>query len=452
MARFGRDRHLSRTRGAQQPARASPARGRAQAARSLRHLHGEPPAVRRVLRRGRAIGALLHLRQFVSDRAGELAYIVNNSLSKVLITSQAKRDVALAALADCPRVELCLIVDGPGEGTRVRNLDEATAEFPATPDRRRVARRGDALLVRHDRAGRRACCVRCPISRPPQPLSSLAARLNALAVSRGPDLSFARAALPFGAVGRRQRDDQARRDGHRHGTVRRGALPAARRAHRVTHTQLVPTMFSRMLKLPEDARRAYDLSSLEVAIHAAAPCPVPVKRAMIDWWGPIILEYYGATEGIGMTFCDSAEWLAHPGTVGKAVFGELHVLDDAMREVPAGRDRQALVQDRLAVRIFQRSGQDRRGEFARPHDEHGRRHRLCRRGGLRLSHRPRGVHDHLRRRQHLSAGMREPARHPSQGRRRRRVRRAQRGDGRGGQGGRATDAGLRDRGRRWRPS
>ena len=147
---------------------------------------------------------------------------------------------------------------------------------------------------------------------------------------------------------------------------------------RVTHTQLVPTMFSRMLKLPEAVRRRYDLSSLEVAIHAAAPCPVPVKRAMIDWWGPIILEYYGATEGMGMTLCDSAEWLAHPGTVGKTVFGELHVLDEEMREVPTGADRQAVVQDRFAVRIFQRSGQDRRGEFARPHDEHGRRHRLCR--------------------------------------------------------------------------
>ena len=96
-------------------------------------------------------------------------------------------------------------------------------------------------------------------------------------------------------------------------------------------------MFSRMLKLPEAARRAYDLSSLEVAIHAAAPCPVPVKRAMIDWWGPIILEYYRATEAMGMTVCDSAEWLAHPGTVGKSVFGEIHVLDDAMREVPTGQ-------------------------------------------------------------------------------------------------------------------
>jgi long-chain acyl-CoA synthetase len=105
---------------------------------------------------------------------------------------------------------------------------------------------------------------------------------------------------------------------------------------RVTHTQLVPTMFSRMLKLPESVRRRYDLSSLEVAIHAAAPCPVPVKEAMIEWWGPIILEYYSATEGMGLALCDSAEWLAHKGTVGRTALGELHILDDAMREVPTG--------------------------------------------------------------------------------------------------------------------
>jgi long-chain acyl-CoA synthetase len=95
-------------------------------------------------------------------------------------------------------------------------------------------------------------------------------------------------------------------------------------------------MFSRMLKLPPDVRARYDLSSLRYVLHGAAPCPIPVKQAMIDWWGPIILEYYSATEAMGMTVCDSAEWLAHPGTVGKSVFGELHVLDDAMREVPPG--------------------------------------------------------------------------------------------------------------------
>ena len=80
-------------------------------------------------------------------------------------------------------------------------------------------------------------------------------------------------------------------------------------------------MFSRLLRLPDDVRARYDVSSLECIVHAAAPCPVHVKRAMIDWLGPIITEYYAATEGIGATFCDTAQWLAHPGTVGPAHLG-----------------------------------------------------------------------------------------------------------------------------------
>ena len=106
--------------------------------------------------------------------------------------------------------------------------------------------------------------------------------------------------------------------------------------YQVTRTQLVPTMFSRMLKLPEATRAGYDLSSLEIAIHAAAPCPIQVKNAMIDWWGPIIYEYYGATEGLGFTYCDSVEWLAHPGTVGRVLLGELHILDDDSNECTNG--------------------------------------------------------------------------------------------------------------------
>jgi long-chain acyl-CoA synthetase len=108
------------------------------------------------------------------------------------------------------------------------------------------------------------------------------------------------------------------------------------RRYRVTHSQVVPTMFSRLLKLPDDVRAAADVSSLEVIIHAAAPCPVPVKQAMISWWGPILVEYYGATEANGFTFCDSNEWLAHPGTVGQPILGEVLVLDDDGNSCPTG--------------------------------------------------------------------------------------------------------------------
>jgi long-chain acyl-CoA synthetase len=95
-------------------------------------------------------------------------------------------------------------------------------------------------------------------------------------------------------------------------------------------------MFSRMLKLPGEVRRRHDLSSLEIAIHAAAPCPAQVKEQMIEWWGPIIHEYYGATEGLGFTACDSAEWLAHRGSVGRVLLGDLHILDDAMQPCAKG--------------------------------------------------------------------------------------------------------------------
>ncbi|QCK86803.1 acyl-CoA synthetase [Phreatobacter aquaticus] len=106
--------------------------------------------------------------------------------------------------------------------------------------------------------------------------------------------------------------------------------------HRITHTQVVPTMFVRILKLPEDARQRYDMSSLEVAFHAAAPCPIPVKERMIEWWGPIISEYYAGTEGCGLTFCNSQEWLEHRGTVGKALAGKLRIVDDEGELVPTG--------------------------------------------------------------------------------------------------------------------
>lgn len=105
---------------------------------------------------------------------------------------------------------------------------------------------------------------------------------------------------------------------------------------RVTHSQWVPTMFVRMLDLPEAERRSYDLSSLRVAIHAAAPCPVHVKRAIIDWFGPVVYEYYGGSETVGLTAIDSADWLAHPGSVGRAILGQLHIVGDDGKELGVG--------------------------------------------------------------------------------------------------------------------
>jgi len=106
--------------------------------------------------------------------------------------------------------------------------------------------------------------------------------------------------------------------------------------YRVTHAQFVPTHFVRMLQLPVDVRAKYDVSSLRMVVHAAAPCPVDVKQQMIDWFGPVIYEYYSLSEGGGFTFVGPHEWLAHKGTVGRSVAGPIHVVDDAGNALPPG--------------------------------------------------------------------------------------------------------------------
>ncbi|OBI21488.1 acyl-CoA synthetase [Mycobacterium sp. E2327] len=111
---------------------------------------------------------------------------------------------------------------------------------------------------------------------------------------------------------------------------------AAIQKYRVSVTQMVPTMFVRMLQLPDEVRGAYDVSSLRMAVHAAAPCPPDVKDAMIDWWGPILVEYYGATEQHGTTVITTAEWQNKRGSVGKAALGVLHICDDDGTELPLG--------------------------------------------------------------------------------------------------------------------
>ncbi|MEJ5975678.1 AMP-binding protein [Novosphingobium sp. PS1R-30] len=114
-----------------------------------------------------------------------------------------------------------------------------------------------------------------------------------------------------------------------------GVLAAIER-YGVTAAQFVPTMFVRMLALPDAVRAGYDLSTLQIAIHAAAPCPVEIKRQMIAWLGPIILEYYGSTEGVGATAISAEEWLCKPGSVGRSSLGPIHICDEEGEELPAG--------------------------------------------------------------------------------------------------------------------
>ena len=157
-----------------------------------------------------------------------------------------------------------------------------------------------------------------------------------LARPRG-DLSEPRAAVPHRAVGVVDDDSGAGIT-----TVvmdkfdAEGCLDAIQR-HGVTHGQFVPVMFTRMLKLPESVRNSYDVSSLKRVMHAAAPCPVEIKKQMIDWWGPIVDEYYASSEAIGSTLITADEWLAHPGSVGRSMMTPLHILDEDGNELPPGR-------------------------------------------------------------------------------------------------------------------
>jgi long-chain acyl-CoA synthetase len=265
----------------------------------------------------------------------ELAYIVNNSQSKVLIVSQDTRATALKALEQCPKVEIVLVVNGPGDGKRVLSLDEATAGLPATPIADESL--GTAMLYSSGTTGRPKGIVRPLAEQPPGQQLPMFDFIQKLWRYREGLVYLSPAPLyhsaPQAAINLVIRCGGTAIIMERFDPERYLQLVEK---YRPTHSQLVPTMFSRMLKLPEATRDKYDVSSLEVAIHAAAPCPVQVKEQMIAWWGPIIHEYYGATEGLGFTACDTAEWLAHKGTVGRVLLGELHVLDEEMRPTPKG--------------------------------------------------------------------------------------------------------------------
>ena len=267
--------------------------------------------------------------------AEEVAYILQNSESQVLITSAALRDVALAAMAEAPNVKLGLIVDPTGDDGGLLSYEEAVAAFPAT----RIAdeKLGAAMLYSSGTTGRPKGILRQLPDITPDEAAALANFLIIQWQYREGMVYLSPAPLyhsaPQGATGN---------------TIRMGGTVVVMERfdpeqflqlverYRATHSQMVPTMFSRLLKLPDDVKSRYDLSSLEFVVHAAAPCPVPVKEAMIAWWGPIINEYYAATEGIGYTACNSTEWLAHKGTVGQVKLGELHILDEDFNECPPG--------------------------------------------------------------------------------------------------------------------
>jgi fatty-acyl-CoA synthase len=264
--------------------------------------------------------------------APEAAYIVNDCDAAAMVTSRAMAEVAAELVDLIPGCKLRLSVDGPVDG--YDSYEDAIASVSAEPlDDEPL---GQMMLYSSGTTGRPKGIVRPQPSRKATeglgPITGIGAlfSINAESVYLSPapiyhaaPLGFCMAATSLGGT-----------------VVLMGhfdpldALAAIER-HRCTHSQWVPTMFSRMLKLPEEDRTRFDLSSHQVAIHAAAPCPRPVKEAMFDWWGPIIYEYYGGSELNGLTFVSPQDWLAHPGTVGRPVMGVLHICDDDGNELPA---------------------------------------------------------------------------------------------------------------------
>ncbi|MET9088362.1 acyl-CoA synthetase [Streptomyces sp. NPDC004237] len=265
----------------------------------------------------------------------EIAYIVGDSEAKALFVSEAKADLARAVLEEgLPHVCLRLAFGGDVRG--YERYEPATAAFPAEP--MEVQPRGGDMLYSSGTTGRpkgvKAPLPQRQVGDPGDPLVALFGPRYGFGpetVYLSPAPVYHAAPLRFGAVVHAlggtvvlmERFDPEE------------TLAAVER-YRVTHTQMVPTMFVRMLKLPPEVRERYDVSSLEAVVHAAAPCPVDAKQAMMRWWGPILHEYYSCTETNGVTLIGPQEWLRRPGSVGRAGIGVPHICDDEGRELPTG--------------------------------------------------------------------------------------------------------------------
>ncbi len=267
--------------------------------------------------------------------AEEVAYIVNDSQSRVVVTSAAKSEVAEQLPSLCPNVERWVMVGQGDPAGPFESWDEVVGN--AETDHVSDEQMGAPMMYSSGTTGRPKGILRPMYDLHPSETSIAVAGIAALWSLRegmvylspaplyhtAPQVSCAIALRMKSTVVVMEHFDPAL------------YLDLVGR-YRVTHSQVVPTMFIRMLKLPEEVRRAADISSLETIIHAAAPCPVPVKEQMIEWFGPILIEYYAATEGNGATFIASQDWLAHKGSVGRGVLSEIKILDDDGAPCPVG--------------------------------------------------------------------------------------------------------------------
>lgn len=269
--------------------------------------------------------------------ATEAAYIIDDSGANILVTSQALQETALTIHTMTPKCGIFLMVEGAGNDTSpFEDYDSAVVQYSTDALTEEPA--GEFMLYSSGTTGRPKGIIKPLPDRPAAEGVRLATPLkdvftfdeNSIYLSPAPlyhsaPIGFSTATQSLG------------------GTVvmmeKFDALEAlsAIESYGVTHSQWVPTMFSRMLKLPVQDRSRFRLSTHKIAIHAAAPCPIKVKQQMMDWWGPILHEYYAGTDTDGMTYIGPQDWLDHPGSVGRPTGGGVHICDENGQELPAGK-------------------------------------------------------------------------------------------------------------------
>lgn len=269
--------------------------------------------------------------------AGELAYLVNDCGAKVFISSYQKAEQAVAVVPETPAVQVRLMLDGTAEG--YGSYEDRVAAESAEPMEDRVA--GIDMFYSSGTTGVPKGVhrefQREPLERGTRSARSttrlltrlLGATEDSVYLSPAPlyhsaPLRFCLAVTGLGATAVVMDRFDAE------------PFLAIVEKYRVTHTQVVPTMFIRMLKLEPSKRLRYDVSSLQSVAHSSAPCPMAVKEQVIDWLGPVVYEYYSGTEGNGFAFVDSKDWLAHRGTVGRPLKCAVHVVGEDGNELPVG--------------------------------------------------------------------------------------------------------------------
>ena len=267
--------------------------------------------------------------------AGEIAQLLGRCRPRVLLVSSALGDLAREVASLVERVEVLLSFDGEVEGYgRYEDAVDGVSAAPLADQPR-----GADMLFSSGTTGGIPKGIRPPlpdrqVDEPGDPLVATfgprygfgpdSVYLSPAPLYHGGPLRFAVLAQALGGtVVMMEHFDPEQ------------ALAAIERFS-VTHSQWVPTMFIRMLKLPDEVRLRYDVSSMRAAIHASAPCPVDVKHAMIEWWGPVLEEYYASQEAAGITMISTEEWLRKPGSVGRPVLGEVRICDELGEELPVG--------------------------------------------------------------------------------------------------------------------